>query len=456
MPAGSSEKLAQAALEVLERNRREAWTCPSGGLYPHQWLWDSCFHAIGLSHDEPERAARELRALFRGQWTNGMLPHMIFAVGMRDVGSRRVWQSKRFPEAPRDVETSCITQPPLPAVTTWLVSRRLPERERTELLTELFPRLIDYHEWLYRERDPERRGLATLIHPWECGLDTTPPWMRSVRRMAAPWWLRVALVLRLGRIMRFVRRDTRHAPASQRVSDDDGLRILALAQRAKRHRFQLSRMPRHRSVLIEDLSFNSLLSVSNRALRDIANEIGTPIDPELEARFDSTDIALEELWDDETGQYYSRDAVRERLIKIPTVATFLPLWAGTAAPARARRVMELLREGSGFWSAFPVPSVPTDAAHFDEDRYWKGPSWVNTNWMTINGLRLYDDDHAAAQLTQRTLQMVDRAGFFEYFSPVTGAGYGAAEFSWTAALVVDLVRRETADRAPSSGTPAGR
>jgi hypothetical protein len=34
--------------------------------------------------------------------------------------------------------------------------------------------------------------------------------------------------------------------------------------------------------------------------------------------------------------------------------------------------------------------------------------------------------------------MVNRVGFFEYFSPLTGEGLGPDDFSWTAALVVDL------------------
>jgi glycogen debranching enzyme len=85
--------------------------------------------------------------------------------------------------------------------------------------------------------------------------------------------------------------------------------------------------------------------------------------------------------------------------------------------------------------------VPTDASQFDEDRYWKGPTWLNTNWMVVNGLRVYEQHAVADDLTERTLDMVDRAGFYEYFSPLSGEGYGAPDFSWTAALVVDLVRR---------------
>jgi glycogen debranching enzyme len=82
--------------------------------------------------------------------------------------------------------------------------------------------------------------------------------------------------------------------------------------------------------------------------------------------------------------------------------------------------------------------VPVDAAEFHEARYWKGPTWVNMNWAIIQGLERYGETELADDLRRRTLALVERAGFSEYFSPRTGAGYGADEFSWTAALTIDL------------------
>ena len=434
---------ASRALAVLARNQRESWTIPSSALYPHQWLWDSCFIAIGLAHHDASRAAEELRALFRGQWANGMLPHMIFAAGSRDIGSRRIWQSTKYADAPRDVSTSCITQPPLPAIAAWRVAQRLPADDRRAFLAELFPKLVDYHRWLYGERDPHERGLVTLIHPWECGLDTTPPWMAALRSVSEPWWVRMTLRLRLARVARFFRRDTKFLPAAERASDGDGLRMLALARHAKRYGFQLRKMPEEASVMIEDIAFNSLLCVSNDALSKIAADIGQRIDDGLARSAQATDLAIETLWDEKSGRYCSRNAVNGELLTTPTVAAFLPLWAGAAAPARAQRLLGLLEESSGFWPRFPVPGVPTDARPFQESRYWKGPTWVNTNWMIIEGLRVYGAAALAGELRRRTIELVDRSGFAEYFSPLTGAPYGADEFSWTAALTLDLIERTT-------------
>src|SRR5207247_8886734 len=49
MSAQLHADLEAGARDVLERNRRSSWTCPSITLYPHQWLWDTCFIAIGLA-----------------------------------------------------------------------------------------------------------------------------------------------------------------------------------------------------------------------------------------------------------------------------------------------------------------------------------------------------------------------------------------------------------------------
>jgi hypothetical protein len=331
-----------------------------------------------------------------------------------------------------------VTQPPLPSIAVRRVAQALPGPDREPFLAELFPKLVAYHAWLYDERDLHDSGLVTLIHPWECGLDTTPPWMQALGRMPLPWWLRTAVRLHVARAVRSLRNDTRYLPAAERTSDDDGLRMLVLATRAKKHRFQLKRMPRDSSVLIEDLPFNAMLAAANRSLELIARDLDVPLPSELPQHFRRTEAALEQLWDESSGQYYSRNAVTRELIKMPTIATFLPLWAGTPSRARAERLIELLREPDGFWPRFPVPSVPVDAPDFREAGYWKGPTWVNMSWAVAEGLRDYGYVDLAEELRLRILELVDHAGFSEYFSPLTGEGYGADDFSWTAALVIDL------------------
>jgi hypothetical protein len=437
------DDLVRSALEVLDRNRRGSWTCPAAEIYPHQWLWDSGFVAIGLARHDPGRAAAELTALLRGQWSNGMVPHMVFEDGGGDAGSRRLWGSRRDPRSPAGVDTSCITQPPVLAIAARRVADALTGPDRHAFLADVVPKLLAHHAWLYRERDPHGTGLATLVHPWECGLDTTPPWMDALRRIRPSWRLRVASTLRLTRLVRAVRRDTRYLPARERASDDDGLRMLDLAYRARRHHFDLFRLPPDASLLVHDVSFNALLAVANRDLTALAGDAGIDLAPSLRDAFATTLGALETLWHEPNGTYCSRDATTGAVLATPTIAAFTMLWAGEH-PERLDRLVEQLRAVA--WSpAHPVPSIAVDAPEFDADRYWSGPTWVNTNWLIIQGLRRRGQPDLAEELRRRTLALVAARHFAEYFSPLTGEPLGAAEFSWTAALAIDLAAAPPVD-----------
>ncbi len=48
------------------------------------------------------------------------------------------------------------------------------------------------------------------------------------------------------------------------------------------------------------------------------------------------------------------------------------------------------------------------------------------NWMIHEGLINYGRADLAEELRARTLNLVEHAGFSEYFSPLTGHGYGAS------------------------------
>jgi glycogen debranching enzyme len=181
-----------------------------------------------------------------------------------------------------------------------------------------------------------------------------------------------------------------------------------------------------------------MLIAANRDLEAIAADAGVALPAGLTSSFRATEAALEELWDERGGQYFSRASVTGTPIHIPTIATLLPLWSGTIAPERRDRLVALVQQ-PGFQPRFPVPSVPVDAHEFRATGYWKGPTWVNMNWALVVGLERAGEPALAADLRARTLDLVAGSGCFEYFSPLDGTGHGAPDFSWTAALVLDLL-----------------
>lgn len=435
------EDLAEKMAKVLKTNDRGSYTSPAI-LYPHQWLWDSAFIAIGLRHTDAERAAEEIASLIRGQWANGMIPNMIFAAGRQYRWERDAWRSWLSPYAPVDVATSGITQPPMIADAVVKVGEKLSAQYRREFYRHMFEPLVRYHSWIYAERDPHNEGLALLIHPYEVGLDNTPPWVHQLYEHSRPWWIALIENLRLQKIINWLRRDTRRVNPGQRISSLEALLLWDVVRRLRRKRYDIDKIMHRTLFATQDISFNSILVRNNTQLQEIAKEIRRKIPEDLQENMDYSEKALEKLYDEPSGQYYSRDFITHKLILEPTIGTFMPLYAGSISKERAAELVKLLKNHRRYWLHYPVPSVPLDSEFFDADRYWQGPSWVNTNWLIIDGLKRYGFNYEAAELTKRTLEVVAQSGPYEYFNPIDGTGLGAADFSWTAALTVDLLKTQ--------------
>lgn len=79
------------------------------------------------------------------------------------------------------------------------------------------------------------------------------------------------------------------------------------------------------------------------------------------------------------------------------------------------------------------------------------PVWININWMLAQGLRRYGYTLKADSLQKDLLQLPIRFGFYEYFDSFDGRGYGSGDFSWTAALFIDLVRASYAGETSGPG-----
>jgi neutral trehalase len=434
-----SAVLLKKAKAVLEMNDRGTYTQPAHGLYPHQWLWDSCFIAIGIRHYDIERAKMELLSLLRGQWHNGMLPNIIFRDDPQYRADRNIWRSWVNPYSPDDVKTTGITQPPLLAEAVTQVGSKLAWPERRSWYHMVWPALLAYHQWLYNERDPHGEGLVLQVHPWETGLDNTPPWMSEMHEHLLPLWIRLIEKCGLDHVINLFRRDTRSVPLDERFSTIEALSLFDIQRRLWRKGYDINKILDHSMFAIEDLAFNSMLIRANTHLREIAKSLREDLPADLDKRMTKTNRTFEELWDPYTSQYYSRDFITHRLLKLSSIATLLPLYSGIISEERAAQLVRLLENEHVFGPPYPVPSVPLDSFWFHPKLYWQGPSWVNMNWLIIDGLKRYGyNDHANA-LRESTLEMVARSGFYEYFDPLTGEAAGAANFSWTASLTIDLL-----------------
>ena len=119
--------LADAAIAVIRGNDTGEYVKPSQRLYPFQWNWDSAFVVIGLAGVDPERARTEVRSLLRGQWADGMVPHMVFHPQPVDYRpGPELWGSQSCEGAP-DVPTSGLIAPPVLATAVRVLDEAAPD-----------------------------------------------------------------------------------------------------------------------------------------------------------------------------------------------------------------------------------------------------------------------------------------------------------------------------------------
>jgi hypothetical protein len=430
------DDLRRAAIGVLERNACPGYTAPARGLYTHQHLWDSCFIAIGQRHYDVAGAMTSMHRLLRAQWRNGMIPHIVFEPGWKYWWNRRIWRSWVSSSAPRGLATGGITQPPMIAEAVVRVGEVLPHDKKIAWYESVYRPLVDYHEWLYTERG--WHGLVRQIHPWETGLDTTPPWLAS-RGGHPPRWLELLTRTHADRLASHLRWDARYVPADQRSSTVEALYFYDALRRIRKDRYDSAAVLRHPPFAIADLTFNSILVRASTLLEQISREIGALLPASLASAMADNAAAMEMLWDQAGESYYSLDTTTGELIKEQSIAALMPLYAGSIDAARAKHLTRMLADPGLFGAPHPVPTVPLTSGWFNPVRYWQGPTWVNTNWLIIDGLRRYGFTAEAEALRTRTLQLVGRSGFYEYYNPLTGEPAGVKDFSWTAALSIDLL-----------------
>ncbi|MGW2044584.1 MGH1-like glycoside hydrolase domain-containing protein [Streptomyces sp. NPDC001858] len=434
------------AADVLAGNWTGTSTVPSRRLYPHQWSWDSAFIAIGLRHVSPRRAQTELETLLAAQWGDGRIPHIVFNPSVpldAYFPSPDFWRSStagRAAGAPRTVQTSGIVQPPVHALAAWLVHRADPGLSRARgFLARVYPRLAAWHRYLLHRRDLGGGGLASVVHPWEQGMDNAPSWDAPLGRVTpAP-------------ARSFRRADLDHGAAEDRPTDLDYGRYVRLATEYRDGGYADG----GGEFAVEDPAFNALLIASEHALARIARELGATATARHARAERLTAALVERLWDPAEGMFFCRDVRDGGLVPERGVSGLVPLLLpGLPREVVGGLVATLRGPHFGLGGATRlVPSYDLLGEAFDPHRYWRGPAWFNTSWLLERGLRLHGERSAADGLRRAVLDIADSSEFAEYVDPYTGEACGATGFSWTAALTLDLIhQKDLIQREEMSGT----
>lgn len=430
--------MKEKAEQILKQNNRGGYTIPSPKLYPFQWSWDSGFIALGLSYFDKQAAFDEIRSMFKGQWGNGFLPHINFH--HEDPGyfpGPDVWGTREVSAAPKDLATSGITQPPVFGfILSMMMERFKNDDDFIALVKEMYPKVKAFHSYLYNHRDPNKEGLVYIHHNWESGTDNSPLWDEVLEGMDVSG----------ARDVSELRRDVKAVDASQRPTNENYKRYIYLVDLFRNAGYDDDTIFEQTPFAIQDVLFNSMLIRSNEGLIKLASLIGEDASDIKEWNEKSITALNKKCWNEDDGFYYDYDLKANKQIKLKVSNGFMPLFAGACSTQQAEGLRSALLQSFQNGSYLLCASSATDSEAFNPIKYWRGPIWINVNWMLYHGLLRYGFNEEAAQVRKDSMRLVEQTGFYEYFDPRAEKsdderGLGGNYFSWTAALYLDFLHQ---------------
>ncbi len=415
-------RLKAAAEQVFARNRVQLpgifYHMPSRRIYTSLFAWDSGWNAISILHLDPEMAQAELTTLMAQTRADGRLPHESVLPGApQEQWLRRMLAS--YTRRAYDDDGPChLVDPPSFVVAAEMVFQRTGDRGWLRGLWDNLELCMGY---LLEERDQFGDELISIHHPWESGTDLSPQYYEALgldptRRLDAPRaQIAGAMLYRLN----------------------------------ARHGWDCTRCRWNHSFVFEDLTMNCIALRACRSMAVLAEILGRPERAVFyAARARRMMEAIDRIdWDETAGIYFPRfDLARPRLARVKTAASLLPLFTGLCSRERAESLIyRHLLEPAEFWMPYVVPFNPADELEavrpWVERRLWSGHCiWMNFNWMLAVGL----DEHGFAEIARciaaRSVRMILRSGFWEFYDSRTGAGYRTEGFTWPG-LALDLVAR---------------
>ena len=378
-PAEVGAEVRTRARAVLDANwRPEGYTVPNQAVYPFQWLWDSCFHAVVWAVlGEGERARSELAHLFRTQSPSGFVPHVDYE---HDPAHHAAFWGR--------TGHSSITQPPMFGHAVAELCRRGIDVDA--LVAPARRGLI----FLLRER-ARIGGLVSLCHPWESGGDDSPRWDHWCPGGWDPgrWY------------------DVKGELITSVVQGSDASPLANPAFR------------------VAGCGFNALVAFNAIELAEVTG------DGELRSEAEGLIADLDARWDAGLRTWVDAGDSDDSSGRARTLDALLPVLVSRRSDAVEAAFAEVL-DGRAFGGDCGPAGVHRAESSFSARTYWRGPAWPQLTYLLwIAAGRGHPT--VAEALGTMLVRGALRSGWAEYWDPDDGVGLGAAPQSWaTLAAVV--------------------
>ncbi len=503
--SNEQQKLAIKSLETLIVN----WRSPAGNILHHGitpsvtarwfnglWAWDSWKHAVALADIAPELAKENILAMFDYQVANddplrpqdnGMVIDAIFYnkdQARGGIGGN--WNERN-------------TKPPLASWAVWQVYQATQDKD---FLTQLFPKLISYHQWWYKNRDHNQNGLVEygatkhrfhndisgeltfqvsynapgliqdnaldfsrcqqvktfsyLCHNNQLYQEVLATGQYNALEIGAQhgaaWESGMDNAARFG----FISPQQLAQYASSRYQGD--------IQRAQQD-WQVEFFANHNlqdqlvgySINQESVELNTYLAHEKQLLAKMANILNKPaLAKQYQQQAEKLSTRINQCFYDTNSHFYYDRKITDKTVSANSCQGELltyrgkgpegwsPLWAKIADKDKAQRVIKTMLDKKEFNSFIPFGTAALSNPAYDKDIYWRGRVWLDQFYFAIHALNNYGYRTQAQQMLNKFYQNADGLNaeqpIRENYNPQTGEMQGATNFSWSAAHLLMLYK----------------
>ena len=414
----------EEAKEILLGNRKNGYTLPTNNkLYPAQWNWDSAFIALGYSYFNLDYSITEIETLLDGQWDDGMVPHILFHE--KDTSyfpNHTTWQCGK------NIASSGITQPPVLAI----ILKKIIENnqfndDQNSRILKILIKIKKYHEWFIKFRDPNKTGLVSILHPWESGYDNSPIWDEPMNNIL------------VDKELNYQRRDLEVSNSDERPLKIDYDRYVTIRDKLRDVNYDPNKLYELSIFNVVDVGFNSLFLKANKDLVKLLKKFKLNYD-ELDLFISKSESEIIKLYNYDSDEFVSKDLNTNKDISIPSITNYFTLIADLKNDKLNKKIIDNLKNHN-LNEKYIFSTIKPDHQTFEEKRYWRGPIWINCNWIIYQGIKNKDKNYSIT-IKNETISLIENKGFHEYYSCNDGSVMGANNFSWSAALYLDLVMQK--------------
>ena len=424
------------------------------------WAWDSWKHSYALASIAPELAKDSIRTMFDYQvqandelrpQDHGMVIDAIFInKDQYRGGDGGNWNERN-------------TKPPLASWAVWEVYQ---QTQDANFLEEMFPKLLAYHKWWYRNRDHNQNGIIEYgatkhdMHNNDKGelsfkVALSAQHLQVNKRavsahcqlLEAQWYqcYSASFYQKLLNNQQYQQFDigAQHGAGWESGMDNAArfgfINNQQLQQYADnfyqgnleqaRVDWQIKILPNYDqqgellgfSINQESVELNAYLAQEKQLLSTMALALKQPIlAKQLEQEYQQLSATINRcFYDESTGFYYDRKISMNSQKATPEnfhqctgelltkrgkgPEGWSPLWTKIADEYKARKVIEVMLKEDEFNSFVPFSTAAQTNPAFDGDIYWRGRVWLDQLYFGITALNHYGFAFQAQQLKNKFL-----------------------------------------------------